>query len=187
MYTGRQHPLIVRGIQRLRDEGFPHEVKLVIVSAGYGLLQADQPIVPYDVTFARPELSGKKGRAWANERHLTADLQAEVNQSDLVFLLLGDDYLAALELPLHTTPDQTLIFLATEKRCEPLRRHQAKVGCVGLNNAHAKQFAYGLTGLRGRLFELLVEQWLADEQALEHWHLQPQHALDSLLRGGALD
>lgn len=185
MYTGKQHPLILKGLQQLRDQHFPHELTLVIVSAGYGLLQATDPIVPYDITFASDELSGKKGKAWARVRHLTPDLQQQVDQSDLVIFLLGDDYLSAIDLPLNTTPEQTLIFLATEKKCAAVRQHQAKVGCAGLNNAHARQFSYGLVGLRGLLFERLADKWLHEKGSLEHWYSHPQEALDEFMRGGA--
>lgn len=181
MYTGRQHPLILRALQKLIDRGFPHQVSLVIVSAGYGLLQANDPIVPYDVTFTSPELSGKKGLSWARHQQLTPDLQREIDQNDLVIFLLGDDYLSALDLPLRTKPEQTLVFMATEKRCEALHRHQAKVGCTGLNNAHAKQFSYGLTGLRGLLFEHLAAEWLSDAQAVNSWYESPQEALNRFM------
>ncbi|MEH7253138.1 queuine/other tRNA-ribosyltransferase, partial [Neobacillus niacini] len=50
MYTGQQHLWVMEGINNLREKYGDNIVDLAIVSAGYGLLDEDQEIVPYNVT-----------------------------------------------------------------------------------------------------------------------------------------
>lgn len=49
MYTGSQHLALMKGITEYRQHG--GEIDLCIISAGYGLLNEDARIVPYEVTF----------------------------------------------------------------------------------------------------------------------------------------
>ena len=50
MYTGNQHARLIAGIEDLRANG--STVDLHIISAGYGLIGGNQPIVPYECTFS---------------------------------------------------------------------------------------------------------------------------------------
>ena len=51
MYTGRQHTLLMEGLEQVRAYYGENVVDLHIISAGYGLLSESDVIVPYNVTF----------------------------------------------------------------------------------------------------------------------------------------
>ena len=53
MYTGKQHEYLMRGVDKLRRAYGDNFVDLRILSAGYGLIEEDRVICPYDVTFSK--------------------------------------------------------------------------------------------------------------------------------------
>lgn len=70
LYTGLQHQRLMRGVVAARQS---HElaVDLHVLSAGYGLVSAEQPLAPYEATFAgmkKDELLG-----WARQLHVATD------------------------------------------------------------------------------------------------------------------
>jgi queuine/archaeosine tRNA-ribosyltransferase len=148
MYTGQQHLRLMDGIKGLRTSDELIEVELWIISAGYGLITADKRIVPYECTF-----QGMKAAEivqWSNHLgipHATQQLLSEA--VDLNIILLGDDYLRALQLP---TPTEfiapTLIFVA-----ERALGHLGGTGYVAITPTEqdARRFACGYVGLKGEL------------------------------------
>src|SRR5574341_1216783 len=94
MYTGTGHVLARQAVQSLRKHGY--DVSHLILSAGYGLLDEMDLIVPYNVTFAGAS------KAWIRERgqrlRLRNHLVGVANKYDRVILILGREYLEALSL-----------------------------------------------------------------------------------------
>ena len=83
---------------------------LNIISAGYGLLSEEDVIVPYNVTF-----SGlKKGELLerSNSLKLHEQVTSLISEYDLVFFLLGKEYVQALQLCFQIPDTVTQIFLA---------------------------------------------------------------------------
>jgi hypothetical protein len=83
-----------------------------ILSAGYGLLDADDVIIPYDVTFSefdRETLANHVVRLQLPSR--AAEL---VDQFELVFFLLTGLYLSVLSLPLDV-PDRVQQIILTDR------------------------------------------------------------------------
>jgi hypothetical protein len=96
MYVGNAHLYVCKAILLLRDSGY--QVTHIILSAGYGWLNEQDVIVPYNVTFA------KHSTAWIKKRGQQLNLRNGLIQSardyEQVIFLLGKEYLEAIGLPL---------------------------------------------------------------------------------------
>jgi hypothetical protein len=98
MYAGAHHSLVMSGLDAVWERWGRETLDLAILSAGYGLLPANEVIIPYDVSlneFEGPELDDWLARLRVSER--AAEL---VREYDLAFYLLHGRYLDALGLPL---------------------------------------------------------------------------------------
>jgi hypothetical protein len=179
MYTGMQHLRLMEGIKSLRSKFNNNIVDLAIVSAGYGLLNENDMIVPYEVTFN--EMNNNELIEWSNHLEINEKLSQLVKEYDLVFFLLGDTYLRSLRLPLdELDEDKKLIFMSskTSKKLIPASLPYYFIE-VGQNDA--KSFSYGLIGLKGYLFKLLsqdvVENGLKTFEAI---YQKPDYIMDLL-------
>ena len=109
MYTGQQHQHLMAGLEEVRKVYGSAVVDLHIISAGYGLLAEDDIIVPYNVTFQN--LKTKQLLARSNRLQLHEHVETLISGYDLVFFLLGKEYVQALQLPLEVPDTVTQIFL----------------------------------------------------------------------------
>ncbi|AYB46279.1 tRNA-guanine transglycosylase DpdA [Paenibacillus lautus] len=158
MYTGSQHLALMSGIQQYRDIG--GEITLNIISAGYGLLQEEAQIVPYEVTFNT--MHSQAIKKWAKQQNITQDLQQKVKDYDLIFFLLGDKYLQAIDWPIQLRDDQRAIFFAGgSSKSRILNWEHYHVLAIG--EKEAKEFKFGLIGIKGYLFGQLLKQISSDK------------------------
>ena len=152
LYTGPQHIQLMAGVTRLRHHLGPEAVTVNVVSAGYGLVPEDQPLVPYEVTFStmRPE----EIRCWADKLDIPESVRQVVADFPLVIFLLGSRYLEAIRLPLDARKDQRFIFLATQKEAQKPKPPRITVVRAGPQEASA--FGAGNVSLKGRMFDLFA-------------------------------
>jgi hypothetical protein len=155
IYTGQQHLRVMEGVQLLRQSLRRESVDVAILSAGYGLIQEDKTIVPYEVTFNT--MKGYEIDEWAKFLGIRQAFEQVIVGYDLVFMLLGENYLRSLCLPVETCSNQTFIFLASSKSAKYIRDNCAKTYVLPLSNADAKHYRYGLVGLKGFLFKRFAE------------------------------
>ena len=109
MYTGQQHRCLMDGLKAFRRVHESTVVDLHIISAGYGLLAEDDVIVPYNVTFSglnKSDLEASSNRLQLHER-----VETLIKGYELVFFLLGEKYVRALQLPFEISDSITQIFL----------------------------------------------------------------------------
>lgn len=102
MYTGQHHLHVREGLELVWNKLGHESVSLVILSAGYGVLQAGQLIIPYECTFRSMKRRGVIARS--HKLGIRRDIEKLVQGFDLIFYLLGKEYLWALE-PLPLTVD----------------------------------------------------------------------------------
>ena len=98
MYTGQQHTLLMDGVNQVRTRYGQSSLDVAIISAEYGLLNENDVIAPYNVTFQgmkKAEILEKSRRLQLRER-----VAALIARYDVVFFLLGKEYVQALQLPL---------------------------------------------------------------------------------------
>lgn len=167
MYTGMQHLRLMEGVQLLRAQ-LPKSVAtfdLKIVSAGYGLIDEDRMIVPYEVTYntmKNPELDD-----WAQKQKIHDDLVKILPDYDFVFFLLGDKYLRACRLPFEVEKRQQYFFFTSGTTLKYFPKNDNQYWRLELSNADAKSFGYGLVGLKGFLFKKLAELFVKNHQLLK--------------------
>jgi len=153
MYTGPQHVHLKHGVETLRRE-FGHDfLDLRIVSAGYGLIKADRPICPYDVTFN--DMGKVKAREWARHLGVPSDVRAALEGVEVAIFLLGSSYLDAIDVPIDARKGQRLIFLA--KRSESSRLAGVGVVTVPAGKSETTKYRAGSVALKGKMFELFAE------------------------------
>ncbi len=151
LYSGQQHVRLLRGLDALAGR---IETRLCIVSAGYGLVRAEQPLAPYECTFSgRPRADL---RAWAERLGIPGAFRTLMAEPyDLCLLLLGDDYLSACGLDSRLTLASPTIALCGAAAARALPRISGLKTLV-LGNAEAKRFSCGLVALKGEIAARLL-------------------------------
>ncbi|MBE9110592.1 queuine/archaeosine tRNA-ribosyltransferase [Nodosilinea sp. LEGE 07298] len=172
MYTGMQHLRLMEGVQKLRDALGHKALDVSILSAGYGVISERQVIVPYEVTF-----NGMKSRevdTWAIHLGVHDAIASLIPAYDLIFFLLGDNYLRAVTLPLASRVDQTFVFLASRGQADGIQGMAAKTYVMPLSNPEAKRYRYGMVGLKGFLFKQFAEVVASQPTLLKEVYETPQ-------------
>ncbi len=172
MYTGTQHLRAMEGVKLLRQFLGQEVVDVVILSAGYGLISENKTIVPYQVTFNT--MKGYEIDEWAKFLGIHQAFEQAIVGYDLVFILLGENYLRSLCLPVETYDKQTFIFLASHRGANYIRDLAAKAYVLHLANADAKHYHYGLVGLKGFLFKRFAECVTREWTLLKKIYDQPE-------------
>lgn len=181
LYKGRQHSRVMEGIEHLRGKFGRDVVDLAIISAGFGLLDEDDEIVPYNVTFS--EMKKDEVVEWSNHLKINADTSALIQSYDLVFFLLGEEYLRSLCLPfLKTRDDQKLVFLASKASKKLIPDHHPYY-FVEVRHQDAKEFGEMSISIKGHLFKLLAQETVINGlQTLETVYHEPEQLLQLLNR-----
>ena len=107
MYTGDGHRRLMNGVKNLRRTFGQGIVDVRIISPGYGLLEEDTLIVPYDYTFSKLYDYTFDG---LQKLEIHPEIKRLLSSYDLVLFLLSDDYVTACLLP-FSVPNSTQIFL----------------------------------------------------------------------------
>ncbi len=150
LYTGWQHRYMIDGVNAIRRKFGSVACALKIISAGYGLVDEDRSLVPYEATFQH------KRTRWIRERAqrlgIPQALQRAIRNFEVVIFLLGKEYLIAVHpSSLVPVPNPRLIFLAPNAK---LPFHpDATIVPAGLEET---RFGAGLVALKGKMFELFA-------------------------------
>jgi hypothetical protein len=164
LYTGQQHSRLMSGIAAMRThpQGSANRLDLYILSAGYGLVSAEQKLAPYEATFqgmGRAEL-----RKWADILGVPqAFREALAAPYDLGLILLGEDYLDACSLDASVKLGGPTLLFCGNKTLNKVPK-LANLQSIALLNADAKRFLCGLVALKGELGLRILSQ-LASESA----------------------
>lgn len=153
MYTGQQHVCAMSGVRLLRGTLGADAVKICILSAGYGVIDEDRLIAPYDVTFSgmpRPE-----ARWWARQIGAADSIRMRLPGHDLVIVLLGSLYLEAVDPPLPAADGQRVIYFAKAAERGRLTRTGSVLVLAGAKES--ARYGMGLIGLKGRMLELFAQ------------------------------
>lgn len=156
MYTGEQHRYLMAGLKRLRKVYGQTVADLHIISAGYGLLSENDVIVPYNVTFQK--LKKKEILERSNNLQIHEQVEALIEGYDLVFYLLGKEYVQALQLPFKIPDTVTQIFLAAPSWKDVFSKFlpDVHVVCAGRDLADQIDGATGYN-LKGLVFKGLCD------------------------------
>jgi len=171
--TGKHHRLVMSGLQDVWERWGRETIDLSILSAGYGLLGADEVIVPHDVTF--DQFDQETLARQVDDLQLSGQATELVRQYDLVFYLLGGRYLDVLGLPLDVpervqqivlTDRESLALLPTVPNLHPV---------VAAGNEAARRWHIKAAHVCGFLFGRLCWQVAHHGSVVLEWlHQRPQ-------------
>jgi hypothetical protein len=147
-------------VRRIRARYGKKAVELRIVSAGYGLVNEEQMLAPYNVTFNN--MRGSAARDWARRLNIPADVRSCLAPYPLVIVLLGERYLQAVAPPVPAARGQRLIFLAKPGLAG--RVAGPRVTSVNAGTAETSRYGAGTIALKGKMFELFAAGLVADPQ-----------------------
>lgn len=162
MYTGQQHVCAMNGVRRLRGMLGADAVKVCILSAGYGVIDEDRLIAPYDVTLSGMPRS--EARRWARQIGAADGIRTRLPGYDLVIVLLGSLYLEAVEPPLPMVDGQRAIYFAKAAERGRLTRTGGVLVLAGAREA--TRYSMGLIGLKGRMLELFAQSVAREGQSV---------------------
>ena len=172
MYTGSQHLRLMEGMSILRQNRVAETIDLSILSAAYGLIGEDEKIVPYEVTFNT--MTSEEVDRWATTLNIHIDFEKKTQVYDLIFVLLGEQYLRSLKLPVNNRDGQSTIFLTSTGSLKYLKASQTKNIALILSNIQAKHYGYGLVGLKGFLFKKFAEAVVQNSTILTEVYEHPE-------------
>ena len=110
-YEGLHHKYALDGIRAIRKVLGPESIDFGIISAKYGVLNEMDFIEPYDLSFNT--MKHDEIINHARDLKIHEDLQEKVPNYNVVFYLMGLDYLKALELPFWRDGITQHIFLVS--------------------------------------------------------------------------
>lgn len=156
LYMGEQHVRLMRGIETMAAARPDIKIDLRVLSAGYGLIDGDRKIAPYEQTFngmGKAELN-----AWSQTLGVPAAMREALAPSfDVGLLLLGETYLTAASLDAKVKIGGPVIAFCG-KPSVPKLAAIPKITPVQLTNQDANRFACGMVGLKGELAKRILEQ-----------------------------
>lgn len=156
LYTGRQQDAIKNAVRQLRADG--HQVQRYFISAGFGLVQEDERLPPYEVTFSGMSVSEIRDRS--EKLGIQDDLHQLLDQLeyDIVFFPLGSDYYSSIDIDKtaqRIQPDRIgVVFnrdilneqyeniVSVSARTEDAKRHETIV--IGLKGVYLENFAHNM-------------------------------------------
>ncbi len=156
LYTGLQHQRLMSAVNHLRETKSELEVDLHIVSAGYGLVSANDKLPPYEVTFTG--MKSQELKEWSNSLGIPEDFAELVSKRyDLILLLLGNEYLSACQLSDNLSFNAPTIAFCGKAQLSKLQKFD-NVTPVVLTNEDAKveRFSSALIALKGDITNRLL-------------------------------
>jgi len=157
MYSGDQHRYLMNGISLLRSSLGQSACTLLIISAGYGLIDEERPIVPYEVTFKN------KGSKWIKDRAeqlaIPDAVRAAVREHTFVNFLLGKEYLMSIHPPLRPARGQRLVFFTSNTQ---LPFDPASI--IIPAGKQETRYGAGYAALKGKMFEHFAKGLCASPQ-----------------------
>lgn len=164
LYLGRQHLLVVQGYELLKEIS-DLNVELFILSAGYGLVHSDTPLIPYDVTFSK--LSKREQRVRGAFLKIPDRYMQLIKEYDFVIHLLGLDYLNSLNLP-PSLPIKPLLIFVGGRSARRLLPKQQNICLFETNKEMCKTHHTTYMALKGKIFLEWAKSVLKDPRKLEN-------------------
>ena len=167
MYTGAHHRLVMEGVQAVWQHCGREILDVAILSGGYGLLVADQRIIPYDVTF--DQFDEDELIQWVDRLQVPERATELVRQYDLVFYLLSGSYLAVLNLPLDVPDSVQQIVLTGQDSLELVPAAPNLYPIVASEAVAARRWHVRAPHVRGFLFGRLCGQVVRHGPIVLEW------------------
>lgn len=162
LYRGRQQTYISEATDQLRSAG--DTVDRLFISAGFGLIDEDTSLPPYDLTFkdfSNDEIDERATKLEIEER-LVNHIKTE-SPYDIVFLALGSDYYRSIYLEefIDNLAEQTICVLFN---LEAVAEGRENVVSISARNGDSKEHGEIVVALKGKYLKNFAEH-------REHGHL----------------
>lgn len=154
MFISHQNLLILEAINNSKRN--PNiKIDLAFISSGYGYIKATDPVIPYDINFSAMSMNDLDERSELLKIHEEAFYA--IKKYDLVFFLLGYEYLRSLKLPLDLDNNIKQIFLISHSDEKILPENQEHLFVLKTGNDEAAKFKIKPSELKGYIFKILCQ------------------------------
>ena len=181
LYTGDQHVRVMRGVDRINGRPRGVQAHVRIVSAGFGLVEADDYLHPYNCTFSG--MQKKEIRRHGDYLDIPEDVKDALEEEGwaLHIVILGREYLLGADLK-RTMPElsaPTILFCTESAPERDLKI--PNLTCVPLiKDVHCGEFGCGSIGLKGAVVEQMLFRLDGDLTRLEQYIKSPATILEQL-------
>jgi hypothetical protein len=161
LYKGRQQQYIDSAVDQLRTAG--DSVDRVYVSAGFGLVEEETELPPYNVTFAEMSADAIDDRAQRLGIPKAVRSRLKADHYDVVVFALGRDYYRAcdLERALGVLPPETLGVVFNS---ESIAEEHENVVSISARTAEAKEYGTIVVALKGVYLQNLAAHRAAGKE-----------------------
>lgn len=167
MYTGTHHRLVMEGVRAVWERWGRQVLDLMILSGGYGLLRAEEVIIPYEVSL--DEFDEVSLPEWAARLRIPEEVANCVRDYDLAFYLLHGRYLAVLDLPLEIPASVQQIVLTAEEDLSSLPPGANLYPVVAAEGAAARRWHVKAPHVCAFLFGRLCRQVVQHGPVVLEW------------------
>jgi hypothetical protein len=152
LYEGRQQKFISDAVDSLREG--KDEVDRIFISAGFGVIDENDLLPPYDTTFA--DLSKDEINERSAELGIQEDLSEVLssNTYDIIFFALGSDYLLSLDMEDITSKVSDDTMVVTFNNSEVEGENQVSIPA---RTEDAKEQGTIVVALKGRYLQNFAE------------------------------
>ena len=177
MYTGNQARELNKGIAKLRSIS-ELKVDYFIISAGFGMLNEEDKIPPYDCSFTGMKKSEIEFRS--EILNIPSDFEKiQAKGYELMYLALGKDYLTSLGNEWYSNPTQKIVCFQRKMKADHITNISGNSRIVRAYSKSGHK-VHGVLGFKGDLLRILADHALKQESPFEEvrsW-LSPQHFYD---------
>lgn len=155
LYRGRQQQFVGNAVDRLRENG--DSVDRIFISAGFGVVDEETKLPPYNVTFS--DYSEEEIEDRSHKLGIHEDILHRIRTTpvyDVVFFILGTDYYQSLDLIeiMEELPDSTIgVLFNQDGRTDPYRN----VISIPARTDEAKENGTIVVALKGRYLQNFAE------------------------------
>ncbi|MHA1581485.1 MAG: DUF6884 domain-containing protein [Candidatus Baldrarchaeia archaeon] len=158
MYLGGQHLYTVKAIDLLRSIPSIECVDFYILSAGFGLLEEQTLIPPYECTFgvmSKEEIRHRSKKLRIEEKLIKI---LEEKNYDIAFFLLGVKYLIAIEEALKSFPTNTLHYFYVSRGGSRIVPQKENFNLIFVDRFKVKNCHVSRFEIKGFLFHNLARK-----------------------------
>jgi len=176
MFISSHNIKILEGIALLQNIN-NFKIDLSFISSGYGFIDSEDFVIPYEVNLSVMTKTELDKRADLFKIHEEAYYKAK--NYDLVFFLLGYDYLRMLKLPLNLSDNVKQIFF-TSSHNEKLIPKNENIFVFVMGNEEYSNIKIQSNELKGFMFKLLCNNAIQNNQIFFEIYKNPNLINDIL-------
>lgn len=171
MFISSQNRMIMEGLSNL-PVSEKVQIDVAYISSGYGFVNADDDIMPYDVNFSAMTMNELDERAGMLKIH--EETYYTARNYDIVLFILGYEYLRVLKLPLPL-PDKTKQIFFISPSDEKVLPVGSNIWVILTGVEEAAKFEIKPSELKGYFFKQLCLLAKNDQHLFEKIYENPEY------------